>query len=411
MSSKLQFGFDFVSYLLKGSKTYYLWLSSLGLFVLPWSYGAYLQFTYGMSVTGLTDQVAWGLYVANFVFWVGVAAGAVTILFPAYVYHYQPLKKISVLGELLAICALSVCILFIIFHMGRPDRLWHMIPVIGIFNFPHSLLTWDVIALSGYFVQNLVCAFYYLYKKYKGEKLNSRFYLPLIFISMFWALSIHTITAFLLNTMPARPMWHHSMMPIRFITTAFAAGPALITIVFLIIRQRTKLWIEDQAINLMSTIMLVCLSLALFLSLSEWVTELYHPTEHSAGLRYLMFGHHGKRALVPWFWFSVSALVIGWGALMVPSLRKNYRVLPYLCVLIFIGIWVEKGIGLIIPASIPTPIGEYAEYSPSLVEIFNSLGNWALGFMMMTLLMKGAIGVLTGDIQFKKTALNVGVME
>ena len=197
-------------------------------------------------------------------------------------------------------------------------------------------------------------------------------------------------------------MWHHGMMPIRFIATAFAAGPALIIVIFLIIRKNTALWIEDKAINLLSTIVVSCLSIGLFLTMSEVVTELYHPTEHSGGLRYLMFGHHGLNNLVPWFWGSLAALIIGWALLMVPAIRKNYSVLPYICLLIFAGIWVEKGMGLLIPGSIPTPMGEFSQYSPTMIEIMNCVGNWAVGFIILTLLLKGAIGILLGEVKYAK---------
>jgi len=402
MKTMIQFVIDYVSYIIKGDAKYYIWLGFLALFLIPWAYGNYMQFTQGMIVTGLSDQVSWGLYLANFVFLVGVAAGAVTIVFPAYVYKYEPLHKVAVLGEMLAIAAVIMCILFVLLHMGRPDRLWHMVPIIGIYNFPHSMLTWDTMVLIGYFILNLVAGFYYLYKKYTGKPLNNKFYLPLVFISIVWALSIHTITAFLINTMPARPMWHHGMMPIRFIATAFAAGPSLIIVIFLIIRKNTAFWIEDKAIDMLSTIVVGCLSIGLFLTMSEVVTELYHPTEHSAGLRYLMFGHHGLNNLVPWFWGSLIAMLSGWFLLLIPRVRKNYTVLPFICIAIFLGIWVEKGMGLLIPGSIPTPIGEFTQYSPTLIEIMNCLGNWAVGFIILTILLKGAIGILLGDVKYAK---------
>lgn len=401
LKTKFEFIIDLIVYMIKGSKSYYLWLGFLALWTLPWMFGGYLQFTQGMGVTGLTDQVSWGLYIANFVFLVGVAAGAVTIVFPAYVYNVAAMKKVVVLGEIVAVSAIAMCIFFIMFHMGRVDRLWHMIPVIGIYNFPYSMLTWDTLVLIGYFVLNLSSALYYLYKKYTGQQINSRAYFMWMLISILFAISIHTVTAFLLNTIPARPMWHTSLMPIRFISTAFAAGPALMIILFLVIRKQTTLWIDDKAIDLLSTIVVSCLTLALFLTLSETVTELYHPTEHSAGLRYLMFGHNGLTKLVPWFWASLMAMIVGWSYLMVPRFRKNYRILPFVCGMIFMGIWIEKGMGLIIPASIPSPIGEYTEYTPTVLEVLNCIGNWAVGFLIMTLLMKAAIGVLVGDVQVR----------
>lgn len=400
MKKLIKFTVDYVGYVVKGGPKFYGWLGFLGIFVLIWMYGNYMQWTKGMIITGLSDQVSWGIYLANFVFLVGVAAGAVTVVFPAYVYKHKALHEVTVLGEMLAIAAVVMCMLFVFSHMGRPDRLWHLFPFIGIFNWPHSMLAWDVLVLTGYLVLNVVGGFYYLYKKYCNEELNNKFYLPIIYVAIVWALSIHTITAFLINTMPARPLWHTGMMPIRFITTAFAAGPSMIIIVFLIIRNNTKLWIKDEAIDMLSTIVVWCLGIALFLTLSEVVTELYHPTEHSAGLEYLMFGHHGLTNLVPWFWGSLIAMVVAFILLLIPSIRKDYKKLPFICLLTFLGIWVEKGMGLLIPGSIPTPIGEYAEYSPTFLEIFNSLGNWAIGFIVLTILLKGAIGILLGDIKY-----------
>ncbi|GMR07924.1 MAG: polysulfide reductase NrfD [Gammaproteobacteria bacterium] len=394
-----KFATDYLVYVAKGGPKYYGWLAFLSVFVLIWIYGNYLQLTEGMIVTGLTDQVSWGLYLANFVFLVGVAAGAVTVVFPAYVYKHKALHEVAVLSEMLAIAAVLMALLFVMSHMGRLDRLWHMIPYLGIFNWPSSMLDWDVLVLNGYLILNVVGGFYYLYKRYNNEKPNKLFYLSIIYIAIVWALSIHTITAFLINTMPARPMWFTGMMPIRFIITAFAAGPSLIIIIFLIIRKNTKLWIKDEAIDMLSTIVVWCLGIALFLTLSEVVTELYHPTEHTAGLQYLMFGHNGLNNLVPWFWASLAAMVIAFVMLLIPSIRKDYGKLKIAAVLTFVGIWIEKGMGLMIPGSIPTPIGEFTQYSPSLIEIFISLGNWAVGFIVLTILLKGAIGILLGDIK------------
>jgi molybdopterin-containing oxidoreductase family membrane subunit len=174
----------------------------------------------------------------------------------------------------------------------------------------------------------------------------------------------------------------------------------LIILVFLTIRNNTKLWIKDEAIDMLSTIVVWCLGIALFLTLSEVVTELYHPTEHTAGVQYLMFGHQGLNALVPWFWGSLIAMIVAFVMLLIPKVRKDYGKLKIAAVLAFLGIWVEKGMGLLIPGSIPTPIGEFTQYSPTLLEIFNCIGIWATGFIVLTILLKGAIGILLGDIKY-----------
>jgi molybdopterin-containing oxidoreductase family membrane subunit len=399
-----QFVVDFLRAGFTGGPLFWAWMLLLSFFIVLWGYGEVVQLYYGMMVTNLNDQVSWGLYLANFVFMVGVAAAAVTVVFPAYVYKHKELHRIVVLGEMLAIAAVVMCLLFVVAHMGRPDRLWHIFPIIGIYNWPHSVLTWDVLVLSGYLLLNIVGGFYYLYKKYTGEPLNKYFYLPIVYIAIVWALSIHTVTAFLINTMPARPMWFHSMMPIKFITTAFAAGPSLIIIVFLLVRRFTPLRIADEAFHMLSQIVTWCLGIALFLTFSEIVTELYPSTEHSMGLKYLMFGHHGLNALVPFFWTSMALMIGAFILLLVPKARKNLAFLPFICVAAFVGIWIEKGLGLMLPGVIPTPVGEFAEYVPSGVELMIISGVWAIGFFVLTVLIKGAVGVLLGDVKYKETA-------
>ena len=395
----LRFVSDYARYVLKGGAKFYAWMGVLSLFMLGMLYVFYLQNTDGLIVTGMTSQISDGLYLANLVFLVGVAAGAVTIVFPAYVYHHEGMHKVTVLGEMLAVSAVLMVFMFVFAHMGRPDRLWHMTPPMGIYSFS-SMLGWDVLVLNVYLLLNLFVGFYYLYSKYTGKPVNKKIFLPLVYISIVWALSIHTVTAFLLANNPARPMWFHSMMPIRFIATAFAAGPALIVIAFLIIRNNTKLWIEDSAIKLLATIVTFCLGIAIFLTLSEVVIELYARTEHANGLYYLMFGLYGLTGLVPWFWSSLVLMVSAFVMFLLPKFRNDMKLLLIPCAMAFIGIWIEKGMGLIVPGYIPSPIGEVTEYHPTFVEWLLTLGIWAFGFFVLTILLKGAIGILLGDIRF-----------
>ena len=393
-----RFLIDYVRYVVKGGTKFYAWMGVLGLLIAGMLYVYWLQNTEGLIVTGMTSQIHDGLYLANLVFLVGVAAGAVTIVFPAYVYHHEGMHKVTVLGEMLAISAVIMVMMFVFAHMGRPDRLWHMVPPLGIYSFS-SMLGWDVLVLNGYLLLNGIVGFWYLYSKYTGKPVNKKIFMPLVYVSIVWALSIHTVTAFLLATNPARPMWFHSMMPIRFIATAFAAGPALIIIAFLVIRKNTKFWIEDSAIQLLATIVTWCLGIAIFLTLSEIVVELYARTEHANGLYYLMFGLHGLTSLVPWFWSSVVLMLVSFVLLLMPSVRNDMRKLPWVCATAFAGIWIEKGMGLVVPGFIPSPIGEVTEYHPTFVEWLMTLGIWAFGFFILTILLKGAIGILLGEIR------------
>lgn len=134
--------------------------------------------------------------------------------------------------------------------------------------------------------------------------------------------------------------------------------------------------------------------------MSEIVTELYPSTEHSYGLQYLMFGKHGLNMLVPFFWSALFLMVGSFILLLIPKIRNNFNILPFICVAAFVGIWIEKGMGLMLPGVIPTPIGEFAEYTPSVIELMVVGGIWAIGFFVLTILIKGATGILLGEVRY-----------
>src|SRR4030067_2456948 len=126
----------------KGSKWYYGWIAFLSFFIIFGILSYIRQLDQGMILTHMRDQVSWGLYISNFTFLVGVAAAAVLLVIPAYLYNFKPIKEIVLFGEMLAITAIIICLLFIMADLGRPDRAWHILPIIGAMHFPESLLAW-----------------------------------------------------------------------------------------------------------------------------------------------------------------------------------------------------------------------------------------------------------------------------
>src|SRR5512137_1553309 len=180
-----------VRQVLVDSRSYYIWIGSLGVLMLI-GFLAYLdQLDRGLIMTAMRDQVSWGFFISNFTFLVGIAAAAVLLVVPAYVYNFKPIKEIVLFGELLAITAITMCILFIMIDMGQPLRVWHILPFIGSMNFPSSLLTWDVVVLSGYLAINAIIAVYVLYRLSIGQEYRMAVIRPLIILSIPWAVSIH----------------------------------------------------------------------------------------------------------------------------------------------------------------------------------------------------------------------------
>lgn len=387
-----------------GNKKYYAWLALLAFFIFL-GFSAYIgQLDKGLIVTAMRDQVSWGLYISNFTFLVGVAAAAVLLVVPAYLYNFKPIKEIVLFGEILAITAITMCILFITVDLGHPERVWHILPALGAMNFPASLLAWDVLVLNGYLVINVFVVFYVLYKLSIGKEYKMSLVGPLVLLSIPWAVGIHTVTAFLYNGLSSRPFWNASILAPRFIASAFCSGPALMLIIFQIIRKQSDVEIENRAIFKIAELIAYAMGINLFLLGAEVFKEFYSGSVHSEPIKYLYFGLHGKTNLVPWMWAASIMNITAFFFFLFPKTRENIVTLNIGCIFVIMGVYIEKGMGLIIPGFVPDPLGEIYEYTPTMQEILITIGIWAAGAMLFTLLVKFAIPVYTGKLRFMSRA-------
>jgi molybdopterin-containing oxidoreductase family membrane subunit len=381
-----------------GDWRYYAWMSVLTVFALLGLHAWCRQLVGGLATTGMTDQVSWGVYIANFTYLVGLAAAAAMLVIPVYIYRNMHLHDVVIFGELLAVAVIIMCLLFVTVDLGRPDRSLHLIQR---FNFPVSMLTWDVIALNGYLLLNLHICGYLIYCAYCERKPSRAFYVPFVFIAIVWAVSIHTVTAFLYVGLGGRPFWNSAIIAPRFLASAFAAGPAFIILTLQIVRRYTSYRVGDEALLTLRRIVQVAAIINLFLLGCELFTEFYSDSAHTASSRYLFLGLHGRNALVPWIWTAVVFNSVATVLLVLPSSR-GLKVLNVACVLAIVGIWIEKGMGLIVPAFIPTPLGEIVEYVPTINEVLISLGIWAFGLLLYTVFVRMSVPVLSGELTYRR---------
>jgi len=540
---------------LEGDWRYYTWVGALtALCVL--GINAYAkQFVAGLEITGMSDQVSWGVYIANFTFLVGMAAAAVMLVIPVYIYKNEDLHDLVIFGELLAIAAILMCLAFVTVDLGRPDRFWHLIPGIGVFHFPGSMLSWDVLVLNGYLVLNVYICGYLLYCRYRNRKPSKWLYIPFVFTAIVWAISIHTVTAFLYVGLGGRPFWASSIVGPRFLASAFTAGPAFVILALQVVRWASatapvqaapapepaapaprraagriatlsdldtlahslpelaqvpledrmaclagttvldvaagavllrqgsvdndaffvvtgrvivrraehgrsrvtrnigpgeqfgevsaisgsaraatavaavptrvlcmpagslrrlmqnpkmneiitwrmgeRLMISDHSLLILRSIVQVSMVINVFLLANEIFTEFYNSNMHDVSWRYLVLGLDGHHALVPWFWTAVTLNVTAMVLLMLPFSRR-LKWLNVACCLCIFGIWIEKGMGLVIPGFIPTPLGQIVEYQPSWNETLVCLGIWAFGLLCFTILLRMAVPILQGQLR------------
>lgn len=383
----------------RGDGRYYAWLGLLGLLI-GGGVAAYIrQLQLGLSVTHLSDQVSWGAYIANFTFLVGIAAAAVLLVVPTYVYHRADIKRVVLVAELMAASAMIMCLLFVTVDLGRPERFLHLMPVIGRLNFPQSMLAWDVVVLMGYLLINLHVPGYLLYQLYRGREPKKALYLPFVYLSIFWAVSIHTVTAFLYGGFGGRPFWNTAIMAPRFLISAFASGPALLILVFYAINRFTDHEVPQSITKFLRKVLSITLPINYFLLGCELFKEFYTGSAHAASAHYLFFGLHGHAMLAPYIWGGLTIGVAAMVIMLVPRLHERTPVLLIGCVLCILGIWVEKGMGLIIPGFIPSPTGDLVEYSPSAIEFLVSLGIWALGAAIFTVFAKVALAIQSGALR------------
>ncbi len=383
----------------RGGRAYWAWMAFLGSSMAVGAVAYVHQARVGLLATNMRDQVSWAFYIGNFTFLVGVAAAAVLLVIPAYVYHWEPIKEVAILGELLAISAITMCLLFVLVDMGRPDRILHMAPFLGTPNWPRSLLAWDALVLNVYLLLNLVLVVYLLYKSYRGERYDKRIFVPLVLASIPVAISTHTVTAFLYNGMAARPYWNASILAPRFIASAFCSGPAVMLVLFQILRRTVGLPIREEAISKIAELMAYAMFLNLFLLGAEVFKEFYSSTEHLLYTRYLWFGIGEHRALVPYAWLSLSCSVTAFVLFLVPRTRHNIVTLNLGCGLIWLGVYIEKGMGLVIPGMTPDTLGEIYEYRPTLTEWAIAAGVFGTGFAVFTVLVKIAVPILFGTFR------------
>ena len=386
--------------LFKGRPRFYLWMAFLaaivGLGVIVYIF----QLVLGLQVTGMSRDVSWGFYISQFTYFVGVAASAVMLVLPAYFHHYVKFKRVIIFGEFMAVGAVIMCMLFIVVDLGQPQRVLNVL----LHPTPNSVMFWDMMVLSGYLVLNLLIGWVTLECE-RHDVTPPKWIKPLVFLSVFWAFSIHTVTAFLYAGLPGRHYWLTAIMAARFLASAFCSGPAILMLLLLVVKKVTKFDPGKDAMRTLATIITYAMCINVFFYLLELFTAFYSGIPgHQHPILFLFSGHDGHMAWVNgWMWTAAVFAIASLALLIPPALRHNEALLPWALIMLVIASWIDKGLGLLIGGFTPTPFETVTNYTPSLAEILVGLGIYGIGGLIVSALWKIAIDVKkeTGTFELK----------
>jgi Ni/Fe-hydrogenase subunit HybB-like protein len=375
---------------LTGTRRYYTLLAVLLFFILVGASFYLMQLKYGLGyTTGLGRDVSWGFYIAQLTYLVGVAASAVMVVLPYYLHDYKAFGRITILGEFLAVPAVMMCLMFVIVDLGRPDRLMNIIK----YPTPNSVLFWDMIVLNTYLLLNIVIGWVVLESE-RNEVKPPKWIKPLIILSIPWAPSIHTVTAFLYSGLPGRSYWLTAIMAPRFLSSAFAAGPSLLILLALLVRKYTKFDPGREQIQSLAKIVTYAILINVFFFFCEVFTVFYSQIPHEMlHFKYLFMGIDGHARLVPWMWFAITGMTVAALLMVSPKIRENDTTLALTCGLIIITTYIDKGLGLMTGGFVPNPLEHVVEYWPTVPEFLITLGVYSVGALVLTILYKVAVSV------------------
>jgi molybdopterin-containing oxidoreductase family membrane subunit len=375
---------------LVGGRRYWTWTLGLLAVVVVGLLCYFRQLSYGLGITGMSRNITWGLYIGQFTFLVGIAASAVMIVLPYYLHNHKEFARMALLGEFLAISAVSMCALFILVDLGQPSRVLYIL----LYPTPSSIIFWDVVALGGYLVLNALIALVTLGAEGKGIA-PPAWIKPIILLSIPWAISIHTVTAFLYAGLPGRSFWLTAVLAPRFLASAFASGPALLILLCMLLRKLTGYDLGSRAISTLAVIVAYAMIVNVFFLLMELFTSFYSQIPSLVEHFQIMYtGMQGPASLLLFLGrLSLVLMAIALLLLLIPGARRNERMLVVACVVTFLSLWIDKGVCLVVCGFVPSPLGAMTRYVPTLPEVLISVGVWAVGALMITVFYKIALSV------------------
>ncbi len=186
----------------------------------------------------------------------------------------------------------------------------------------------------------------------------------------------------------------------RFLASAFASGPSLLILLALLLRHTTAFDVGWEAIKKLAVIVAYAMTINLFFVGVELFTGIYSDMPHHVEtFQFLYVGLEGHTNLVPWMWTNAVLTVACVILLLTPATRRREGLLAVTAAGVIAAIWIEKGMGMVVGGFTPSPLGEITEYAPTAVEVAVTLGVYALGFAILTVLSRIVVNVREKQIE------------
>ena len=291
--------------------------------VAAWIY----QLANGLGVTGMSNGVSWGLYIACFMFFVGLSAGGLIVASSASVFHIAEYKKVA----LPAIICSTVCIccagMFVLIDMGGIQRVWRILTGPN----PTSPLLWDVCVITCYLIINVFYLVFMTRGNQHAVSIVSRFALPC-------AILVHSVTAWIFGLEAAKEGWYTAIMAPIFVASAMDSGLALLLVVLGVLKKAGIYDTSRELMAMLAGLLCTCVAVDAFFIFCEVLTMAYPGAAGAETLALLTTG-----PTAPFFWFEIiCGLVIPFCILVFAKNRQSAVLINVACVLIVVGVFCKR---------------------------------------------------------------------
>lgn len=392
-----------------GPMFYLTFVVLLGVLVFA-NYAWSTQLRDGLSVTGMNDKVSWGLYIAAFVYFIGISYGGTCVSAILRLTNTEWRRPITRVAEASTVAALLVAVMMPLFDIGRPERLLYLVRYGRI----ESPLVWDFLSIGTYLVASLI--FFYLatipdlalldrllparvrfrrilYRVFKmrwegtPEQVRrlERALLVISIIIIPIAVSAHTVLSWMFG-MTTRVGWHSTIFGPYFVGGALFSGIAVVVVAMAVLRKAHRLEkvITVDHFRQMANILLVFGLAYLYFTLSEYLTISFQPTPEDAELLHMLT----TGPVAPYFWFSTVGLVFVVAMLALPWTRTVFGI-TLAAVLINVALWIKRMIIVIPSLQVPLIEGDaLGVYNPTWVEWSIIAGSFAAFLLVFVVLSK-----------------------